>query len=655
VRIRILGGMEIRSSTGEPLRLPTRKTSLLLAALVLAAKGVARRSLCDAFWPDSGEAQARSSLRQALTAIRRVTSTEEAGLLVEGDSETVKLAAHPQDVDVRLFDQLIDKGGPLDLAQAVDCYQGDILAGIALPEPLDQWFAPHQRSYRRKALRLVERLSLLTGADLETVEVGCQALAERLLSSDPAAEEAHRALIRLHRHHGRMNAALRQFQLCKEALQRELGVEPEAETRDLGARPHKAARSADSDSRAAASPPRELPSIAVMPFRNLTAEPDQDYFADGVVDDIINGLSRYRNLLFVIARNSSLAYKGRAVDAKQVGRELNVRYVLEGSVRRSGNRLRIGGQLIDATTARQIWSDRFEGEVADIFALQDRIAGSVVGALVPQVREAEMNRARRAPTDSIDAHLAYMRAMGFFYTWSRDGLDKALELSYRAITLDPNYAPPFGLALGCFFMRRATGGGGDPAHELPEARRLCERVYEIGRDNFFALGAAGFALAGLLGEHDRGAALIDESLVLNPNASATLMQSSFVRTWMGQPELAIPQLERAMLNSPVDVLMFSMHTGMALAHFVAERDDEAYAWAEKALQRNPIAGPAIRIAAASAALLGRSLDATKYLSLLRQLDPGLRASNLADRVPLRRPQDLERLAIGLRKAGLPAQ
>lgn len=659
MHIRILGGMEIQSSTGEALRLPTRKAALILAALVLAAKGVSRQSLCDAFWADRREAQARSSLRQALAAIRRVVSGDEAGILIEGDGETVKLAARPEHVDVRLFDRLTEQDAPLLLVRAADCYQGDILAGIGLPGPLDQWFSPHRRSYRQKALLLVERLSLLRGPALKAVEAGCRALAERLLSIDPAAEEAHRALIRLHQQHGRMNAALRQFQLCRETLQRELGAEPESRTRELMAGPRRIAVAAGSgvSARSASaatevSPPSELPSIAVLPFRNMTAEPDQDYFADGVVDDIINGLSRYRSLLFVIARNSSLTYKGRAVDLKQVGRELNVRYVLEGSVRRSGTRLRIGGQLIDATTAVQIWSDRFEGEIADIFALQDQIAESVVGALVPQVREAEMNRARRAPTESIDAHLAYMQAMGFFHTWSRDGLDKALQLSYRAITLDPNYATPYGLALSCFFLRRAIGWGADPAHELAEVRHLCDRVYEIGRDNFLALGSAGFALAGLLGEHERGAALIDESLVLNPNASAMLVQSGFVRTWMGEPELAIRQLQRAMRNSPVDVLMFSMHTGMALAHFVAERDDEAYAWAEKALQRNPIAAPAIRVAAASAALLGRLPDATKYLSLLRQLDPGLRVSNLADRTPLRRPRDLERLANGLRRAGL---
>lgn len=659
--IRLLGGLEIKSSAGEPVRLPTRKTALLLAALALAGgRGVSRQSLCDAFWADRGEAQARSSLRQALAAIRRVVSNAESGIRTEGDLDTIGLAMSPLDVDVRLFDGLIDKGEPFDLAGAADCYQGDVLAGFAVPEPLDQWFAPHRRSYRRKALLLVERLSLLAGPDLKAVEVGCQGLAERLLSLDPAAEEAHRALIRLHQNQGRLNAALRQFQLCREALQRELGAEPDAPTRELMAGARQIALVVDSGRSkggafpaAAASPPRELPSLAVLPFQNLTSEPDQDYFADGVVDDIINGLSRYRTLLFVIARNSTFTYKGRSVDVKQVGRELNVRYVLEGNVRRSGNRLRIGGQLIDATTAAQIWSDRFEGEIADIFALQDRIAESVVGALVPQLREAEMSRARRAPTESIDAHLTYMQAQGLFYTWSRDGLDKALQLCYRAIELDPDYATPYGLALTGLYLRRTAGWTADPAHELAEARRLSDRVGEIGRDNFLALGSAGFALAGLLGEHERGAALIDEALVLNPNASAVLVQSGFVRVWLGEPERAIEQLQRAMRNSPVDVLMFSMHTAMALAHFVAGRDDEAHAWAEKALQRNPIAGPAIRVAAASAALLGRPAAATKYLTLLRQLDPGLRVSNLGDRMPLRRPQDRERLAEALRRAGLP--
>jgi tetratricopeptide (TPR) repeat protein len=264
-----------------------------------------------------------------------------------------------------------------------------------------------------------------------------------------------------------------------------------------------------------------------------------------------------------------------------------------------------------------------------------------------------MNRARRVPTESVDAHLAYMQALGFFHTWSRDGVDKALQLAYRSIELDPDYANPYGLALTCFTLRRSLGWSQDPAHERAEVRRMADRVDDIGRDNFFALGSAGFAVASLLGELEQGAVLIDQSLALNPHASASLVQSGFVRTWLGEPELAIQQLQRAMRNSPVDALMFSMLTGMALAHFVAGRDDEAYAWAEKALQRNPLASPAVRIAVASAALLGRRADATKYLSLLRQLDPDLRVSTLGQRLFLRRPEHLERFADGLRKAGLP--
>src|SRR5262245_49663894 len=223
--------MEIVSSTGDPLRLPTRKTSLLLAALALAGeKGLRRQVLCEAFWADRGDAQSRSSLRQALAAIRRAVSNELGSFRIVGDLETVELVARPDDVDVRLFDALNGKSKPLGLAGAGDLYRGDILAGIALPDPLEEWFAPHRRDYRRKALLLVEQLSLLTGSDMHVVGAACQGLAERLLSSDPAAEEAHRALIRLHHSHGRKNAALRQFQLCKEALQRELGVDPEAET-----------------------------------------------------------------------------------------------------------------------------------------------------------------------------------------------------------------------------------------------------------------------------------------------------------------------------------------------------------------------------------------------------------------------------------------
>jgi adenylate cyclase len=396
----------------------------------------------------------------------------------------------------------------------------------------------------------------------------------------------------------------------------------------------------------------EMPSIAVLPFQNLSTDPEQDFFADGIVDDIIVGLSRYRSL-FVIARNSTFTYKGRAVDVKQVGRELNARYVLEGSVRKSGNRIRISGQLVDAATAVHLWADRFEGELEDIFDLQDRVATSVVGALMPQIRQAEINRARHKPTESLDAHISHMRGVASFHTWSKEGMETALKHLRRAIELDPNYSAPYGIAVSCHVVRKAAGWMTDPEADIEEIRRLAAKAEQVGHDDCFALSSSGFALANILGELDKGLELIDRGLALNPNAALCLAQSGYVRVWLGEPDLAILHLQRAMRNSPVDTLTFSMQNGMAFAHFIAGRDEEALAWAEKALQRNPIVIPAIRIAAASSGMLGRTLDATKYLSLLRQLDPGLRISNLGERVPLRRPQDRERLAEGLRKAGLP--
>jgi TolB-like protein/class 3 adenylate cyclase len=396
----------------------------------------------------------------------------------------------------------------------------------------------------------------------------------------------------------------------------------------------------------------DIPSVAVLPFQNLSADPEQDFFTDGMVDEIITTLSRTHSLL-VISRTSTFTYKGRVVDVKQVGRELGARYILEGSVRRAGSRIRITGQLIDAETAAHLWGKRFEGGIDDLFELQDRVATSVVGALVPELWQAEIARARARPTESLDAHLTNMRGLASFQKWGRAATDEALQLAYRAIELDANYAAPYGLALSCYVVRKTNGWATDTAQDISETARLAAKAAEVGRDEPFALASAGFALANILGDLDAGASLIERALDLNPNGALPLIQCGFVRVWLGQPEIAIEHLQEAMRLSPLDTLMFMMHIGMAFAHFTAGRDDEAFGWAEKALQRNPFLSPATRIAAASAAFLGRTADATKYLALLRQLDPGLCVSNLGERVNLRRAEDRERLANGLRMAGLP--
>jgi adenylate cyclase len=395
----------------------------------------------------------------------------------------------------------------------------------------------------------------------------------------------------------------------------------------------------------------DMPSIAVLPFQNMSADPEQEFFADGMVEDIITGLSRYRHL-FVIARNSTFAYKGRAVDMKQVGRELGVRYLLEGSVRKAGSRIRITAQLIDTATAAHIWADRFEGGLEDMFDLQDQVTAKVVGAIEPEVRRAEAERARRRPTENPDAHLCLMRGVASLNKWSKAGADEALRLAYQAIELDPGYSAPYGLAVSCYIVRRANRWMTDPVQDRAETARLTARAVEVGRDDAVTLSLSGFAIASVLGDLDAGAALIDRALTLTPNFGMVLAHSGYVRVWLGEPETAIDYLQRAMRLSPVDSLMFVMQAAMAMAHFIAGRDDEALAWSEKSVQRNPFFAAATWPAAAGAANLGRAEDAAKYVARLRQIEPGVTIATIKERLLLRRPQDRERLVEGLRKAGL---
>jgi TolB-like protein len=236
----------------------------------------------------------------------------------------------------------------------------------------------------------------------------------------------------------------------------------------------------------------DRPSIAVLPFLNLSGDPQQDYFVDGMVEDIILALSRLR-WLFVIARNSSFTFKGRAVDVREVGRELGVRYVLEGSVRRVANRVRITGQLVDTTTGMHLWGERFESVVDDIFDLQDQVTESVVGAIAPQLEFAEIERAKRKPTESLDAYDYYLRGLANFHVSTRDGIDAALANFYKAIELDPDFAAAYGMAAGCFYWRKMNRWLSDRVADGHEAARLAERAVTLGKNDAVALTRGGHA------------------------------------------------------------------------------------------------------------------------------------------------------------------
>jgi TolB-like protein len=396
----------------------------------------------------------------------------------------------------------------------------------------------------------------------------------------------------------------------------------------------------------------DKPSITVLPFQNLSGDPEQEYFADGIVEDIIAALSRIR-WLFVIARNSSFTYKGRTVDAKGVSQELGVRYVLEGSVRKCGNKVRITGQLIDATSGTHIWAERFEGALNDIFELQDQITQSVVGAIAPQLERAEIERAKRKPTESLDAYDYYLRAMAKLHNGPREALDEALPLFYKAIDLDPEFASAYGMAAWCYFWRKLNGWMTDRTLEIAEGVRLARLAVTLGRDDAVALTRGGHALSHLAGEVDGGIALLDRARLLNPNLAPAWFLGGILRALRGETDAAIEHLTHAVRLSPLDPEMFRMQVGMALAHFFAGRFDATTQWAEKALGNLPSFLAPVALVAASHALSGRMDKAKLAMQRLRELDPSLRLSNLKDWLPIQRPEDFMRFADGLQLAGLP--
>jgi TolB-like protein len=393
----------------------------------------------------------------------------------------------------------------------------------------------------------------------------------------------------------------------------------------------------------------DKPSIAVLPFRNLSDDPAQDYFVDGIVEDITTALSQFGQL-FVVARSSSFTYKGRNTDVQQVGRQLGVRYVLEGSLRKAAGQVRISVQLIDAGTGVQLWAAGFDGALDQVFDLQDRVASGVVGVIAPKIEQVEIERAKRKPTESLDAYDYYLHGLASFHQDSREANDEALRLFGKAVERDPGFAAAYGMAALCFVGRNWKNWMRDPREEVAQAARLANRAAELGRGDAVALAAAGMALGIVVKELDRAAILLDRSLLLNPNLAASWLRSAWVRLFLGQFDLAIEHAGRAMRLSPLDPLLVGMQTAIAFAHFCAGRHDQAAAWAERAVTEQATFAPAIRVLAASCASLDRMDEATKAMARLQEINASVPTD--LRHLPFREPKYLAKYAEALRKAGL---
>ncbi|HZD39108.1 MAG TPA: adenylate/guanylate cyclase domain-containing protein [Terriglobales bacterium] len=365
------------------------------------------------------------------------------------------------------------------------------------------------------------------------------------------------------------------------------------------------------------------PSIAVLPFQNMSGDPEQEYFVDGTVDDIITGLSRVK-WLFVIARNSSFTYKGRAVDVKQVGRELGVRYVLEGSVRKVGDRVRITGQLINAESGAHIWAERYDRKFDDIFALQDEITLSIVGAIEPSLRQAEVERVNRKRPENLDAYDLALRALPDVYSVMPSTVSKALVLLDQALAIEPHYASAHGYAAMCHHCLFLRGG----FHEENRAASIghAQAAIAHGRDDSTALALAGFSMA--MDAHDRGAAVaaFEAALGVSPSSAPAYILGGGSLAWAGEAERTIEWAEKGLRLSPFDPWKFIAYRGLAIAHFLRSRYEEAADAARKAVQFNPGFGSSYMLLAASFAKLGRHEEAKNSVARLLEREPAFRLS-----------------------------
>jgi TolB-like protein/Tfp pilus assembly protein PilF len=366
--------------------------------------------------------------------------------------------------------------------------------------------------------------------------------------------------------------------------------------------------------------PADRPSIAVLPFQNLSGDPSQDYFADGMVEEIITALSRIR-WLFVIARNSSFTYKGRAVDVKQVGRELGVLYALEGSVRKAGNRVRITAQLLDATTGAHLWADRFDSPLEDIFELQDNVASSVAGVIEPKLQAAEYRRAAQRPTDDLTAYDLYLQARLATESADREGVTRALELAERALERDPNYGSALAIASLCRCSFYVSGWTNDLEATRREGIDLARRALRIAGDDPYILANAAFAF-GLFGENIATAiALVDRSLQVNPSFARGWLQSGMLRLWAGQYDLAIEHIEKSIRLSPQQSSRDRTHANLTIGmgHFFARRNEKAIELLNLSLQERSAWPPTMRFMASCLAHMGRLKEAQEIVKRLRAI------------------------------------
>jgi TolB-like protein/Flp pilus assembly protein TadD len=643
IELKLLGRVEVQGGNGG-IDLASAKLAGLLAVLAAAGgKPVARETLTDLLWGSRFDEQARQNFRQALTRLRKLLGVA----AIVSDDQAIHLDPTQVSVDLTRFAALKRNGVAADLRAATELVRGEFLEGLVIREAgFTDWLAAERRRLSRELREI--HLKLATAAFDGGDATEALGYAEAMTRRDPLDEEGHRLQLRALAALGRKHEALKVHQAFVSHLKAELGADPERATTEV------IAALKDPPAPGTAAPETARVSIAVMPLANLSPDPEQTYFADGMADELITALSRLP-WLKVISRSGTFVFRDNPIDARQAGRELGVRYVLEGSVRKAGSQVRIVGQLIDTETGIAIWGAHFDGSLENIFELQDQVATKVVGAIQPKLEQAELERSRRKPTVSLDAYDYYLRGLAELHRWTRDGNREALKHFYRAIELDRRFAAAYGMAARCFSQRKTSDWVEDDARDWAEAEGLASLAVELGRDDPVALSNAGVSIAFVGCKVREGGELVERALAINPGYAVAWMFRGWIKCWCGEADEALASINRALDVSPhnPDPYVRNMRRSMSLVHFIAGRYEEAIATASQLLTVRPNATTAAAATAASAALLGRIDEARAAMAEMRATAPLICRANLRSRFPLVRDEDFNRFAEGLRLAGLP--
>jgi adenylate cyclase len=705
IHLEILGEFRLRDGSGNEIPVRSPKLRALITYLALHPdQPIKREFLANLLWGEGPEAQARQSLRQALLSLRKTLGNE----TIDTDDQTVIFRSAAARTDVAVFESDVAEGR---LDDAATTYHGDLMVeSAARSDAFEEWLGRERTRLRDLACTTLEALGdrlLRDGESARMIQVGKQ-----LQALDPWRETGLRLLMTAYVQAGRRAEALQYYRDFAESLQRELDTEPDAQTIRLadmireGANltpppedsaeipafiappettastsPNLAKRrwiavaaimvitviswsawntyyrtpvsdSGNSTNASMGTLVRGKPSIAVLPFMNMSDDPGQEYFADGLTEDIMTGLSKF-GLFFVISRNSTFSYKGAPVNVKDVARDLDVQYVLEGSIRKSDGQVRITAQLIDAVTNTHIWAEKYDRELKDIFKVQEDITQSIVTTIAPQFLSAEMTRTQQKDVRNFDAWDAFIRAYWHFFRFTHDDNAAAQVLLHKAIELDPNRAQYQALLAVTHLMDALYGWSESRDASLNQALELAERGLALDDNNSLALRAVG-ATHFFSKNHDVALSYYRKAVQVNPNEAENRALLGAALGVAGDYDGARDQFDAAFSLSPRDVHVATWYNYLAIAAFVVGRDEEAVEWSKKTVLANPTFPGGYRSLAASYGSLGRNTEAEAALEELQKLLPHVTLAQLRENLPYFKNQDtLERYLGGLRKAGLP--